>query len=48
MPDLHPPRIPMPYTETEVHDALQRLALEGYAALTVRQQNIIDSLFAIC
>ncbi len=38
----------MLYTELEIHLAVKRLILEGYAALTLRQQHIVDSLSAIC
>jgi hypothetical protein len=38
----------MPYTETEIHAALKRLAAVGYAALTVREQRIVDALSAVC
>lgn len=38
----------MLYTETEIHAAVKRLIREGYAALTVRQQHIVDTLSAVC
>jgi len=38
----------MLYSETEIHAAVKRLIQQGYAALTVRQQLIVDSLSAVC
>lgn len=38
----------MLYTETEVHAAVKRLVAMGYAALTVREQRIVDTLSAVC
>lgn len=38
----------MLYSEAEIHAAVKRLTLEGYAALTVRQRLIVDSLSAVC
>jgi len=38
----------MLYTELEIHAAVKRLIREGYAALSRRQQHIVDSLSAIC
>ena len=38
----------MLYTETEIHAAVKRLVHEGYAALTIRQRHIVDSLSAVC
>ena len=38
----------MSYTTTEIHATVKRLLKEGYAALTVRQRQIVNSLSAIC
>lgn len=38
----------MLYSVAEIHAAVKRLVQEGYAALTARQQAIVDSLSAVC
>ncbi len=38
----------MPYIETEIHTVVKRLVAMGYAALTVREQRIVDALSAVC
>ncbi len=38
----------MPYTESEIHAAVKRLIAAGYAALTLREQRIVDCLSAVC
>lgn len=38
----------MLYPVSEIHAAVKRLVQEGYAALTARQQAIVDSLSAVC
>jgi hypothetical protein len=42
------PGEPMLYPVSEIHAAVKRLVQEGYAALTARQQAIVDSLSAVC
>jgi hypothetical protein len=42
------PGEPMLYSVAEIHAAVKRLVQEGYAALTARQQAIVDSLSAVC
>lgn len=38
----------MPASEREVHEIVLRLLREGYAALTVAQRRVVDTLMAVC
>jgi hypothetical protein len=38
----------MPASELEVHEIVLRLLREGYAALTVAQRRVVDTLMAVC
>ena len=38
----------MRFTDTEIYAAMRHLIQQGYAALTLRERLVIDSLCAIC
>ncbi len=38
----------MLFSDAEIHAAVQRLLTLGYAALTLRERDIVHSLSAVC
>lgn len=38
----------MRFTDTEIYTTVRRLVAHGYAALTEREKQIVDTLSAVC